>query len=137
MSSMWCLNILLFVALKCINLYLLCFIKSTEMLQSEGSFSMGGRHSSIDSNRASSGDISPYDNNSPVLSERSLLTMQEDTALSSDKLFRVPEQRLLVSNLPPKPRENFPGSWLGKGMFRTCLEQSCVGCPAKLSTHKQ
>ncbi|XP_066475741.1 rho GTPase-activating protein 6 isoform X2 [Tiliqua scincoides] len=87
---------------------------STEMLESEGSFSMGGRHSSIDSNRASSGDISPYDNNSPVLSERSLLTMQEDMALGSDKLFRVPEQHLLVSNLQPKSRENSPGSWFGK-----------------------
>ncbi|XP_015278623.1 PREDICTED: rho GTPase-activating protein 6, partial [Gekko japonicus] len=85
-----------------------------EMLQSEGPFSMGGRHSSTDSNRASSGDVSPYDNNSPVLSERSLLGMQEDTALGSERLFKVPEQCTLVSNLQPKSRENSPGSWFGK-----------------------
>ncbi|XP_060089943.1 rho GTPase-activating protein 6 isoform X2 [Heteronotia binoei] len=85
-----------------------------EMLQSEGPFSMGGRHSSTDSNRASSGDVSPYDNNSPVLSERSLLGMQEDTALISERLFKVPEQCTLVSSLQPKSRENSPGSWLGK-----------------------
>nr|XP_056717872.1 rho GTPase-activating protein 6 [Euleptes europaea] len=85
-----------------------------EMLQSEGPFSMGGRHSSTDSNRASSGDVSPYDNNSPVLSERSLLTMQEDTALGSELLFKVPEQCMLVSNLQPKSRESSPGSWFGK-----------------------
>ncbi|XP_061483083.1 rho GTPase-activating protein 6 isoform X2 [Rhineura floridana] len=87
---------------------------SPEMLQTEGSFSMEGRHSSIDSNRASSGDISPYDNNSPVLSERSLLTMQEDMSFNSEKLFKVPEQFTLVSGLHPKSRENSLGSWLGK-----------------------
>ncbi|XP_060625929.2 rho GTPase-activating protein 6 isoform X1 [Anolis sagrei] len=87
---------------------------SPEALQSEGSFSMEGRHSSIDSNRASSGDISPYDNNSPVLSERSLLAMQEDLSLSSEKLFKVPEQCTLISHFQPKSRENSLGSWLGK-----------------------
>ncbi|XP_077783636.1 rho GTPase-activating protein 6 isoform X1 [Podarcis muralis] len=86
-----------------------------EMLQSEGSFSMEGRHPSIDSNRASSGDISPYDNNSPVLSERSLLAMQDDMALTSEsKLFKVPEQCTLISSLHPKSRENSLGSWFGK-----------------------
>ncbi|XP_044288170.1 rho GTPase-activating protein 6 isoform X2 [Varanus komodoensis] len=87
---------------------------SPEMLQSEVSFSMEGRHSSIDSNRVSSGDISPYDNNSPVLSERSLLAMQEDTSLNSEKLFKVPEQCTLVSSFQPKSRENSLGSWFGK-----------------------
>ncbi|KAL7983749.1 hypothetical protein Chor_000625, partial [Crotalus horridus] len=79
---------------------------SPEMLQSEGSFSIEGRHSSIDSNRTSSGDISPYDNNSPVLSERSVLAMQEDMSLTSDKLHKVPEQSTLGSNFQPKSKEN-------------------------------
>ncbi|KAG8137363.1 hypothetical protein E2320_004604, partial [Naja naja] len=70
-------------------------LSSPEMLQSERSFSIEGRHSSIDSNRTSSGDISPYDNNSPVLSERSVLAMQEDMSLTSDKLHKVPEQNTL------------------------------------------
>uniref|UniRef100_A0ACB8FIM9 Uncharacterized protein n=1 Tax=Sphaerodactylus townsendi TaxID=933632 RepID=A0ACB8FIM9_9SAUR len=97
-----------------------------EMLQSEGLFSMGGRHSSTDSNRASSGDVSPYDNNSPVLSERSLLAMQEDTALGSERLFKVPEQCMLVSNSQPKSRENSPGSWLGKGSYGDIYESSSL-----------
>ncbi|XP_070799225.1 rho GTPase-activating protein 6 isoform X1 [Pituophis catenifer annectens] len=78
-------------------------LSSPEMLQSERSFSIEGRHSSIDSNRTSSGDISPYDNNSPVLSERSVLAMQEDMSLTSDKL---PEQSTLGSNFQPKSKEN-------------------------------
>ncbi|KAJ7319618.1 hypothetical protein JRQ81_019129 [Phrynocephalus forsythii] len=87
---------------------------SPEMFQSGGSFTMEGRHSSLDSNRASSGDISPYDNNSPVLSERSLMAMQDDKSLSPEKSFQVPEQCMLVSNFQPKSRENSPGSWLDK-----------------------
>lgn len=75
---------------------------------------MEGRHSSTDSNKASSGDVSPYDNNSPVLSERSLMAMQEDVALSSDKLYKVPEQYMLVGHLQSKSREHLPGSWAGK-----------------------
>uniref|UniRef100_A0A670YGA2 Rho GTPase activating protein 6 n=1 Tax=Pseudonaja textilis TaxID=8673 RepID=A0A670YGA2_PSETE len=81
-------------------------LSSPEMLQSERSFSIEGRHSSIDSNRTSSGDISPYDNNSPVLSERSVLAMQEDMSLTSDKLHKVPEQNTLDSNFQPKSKEN-------------------------------
>uniref|UniRef100_A0A287DEI9 Rho GTPase activating protein 6 n=1 Tax=Ictidomys tridecemlineatus TaxID=43179 RepID=A0A287DEI9_ICTTR len=93
---------------------------SPDILQSEVSFSMGGRHSSTDSNKASSGDISPYDNNSPVLSERSLLAMQEDRGPGgSEKLYKVPEQYMLVGHLPAsksKSRESSPGPRLGKDM---------------------
>ncbi|KAM9181205.1 rho GTPase-activating protein 6 isoform 2-T2 [Dugong dugon] len=90
---------------------------SPDMLQSEVSFAMGERHSSTDSNKASSGDISPYDNNSPVLSERSLLAMQEDAAPGgSEKLYKVPEQYTLVGHLPSKSRESSPGPRLGKDM---------------------
>lgn len=93
---------------------------SPDILQTEVSFSMGGRHSSTDSNKASSGDISPYDNNSPVLSERSLLAMQEDRARGgSEKLYKVPEQYTLVGHLSSpksKSRESSPGPRLGKEM---------------------
>ncbi|XP_058569333.1 rho GTPase-activating protein 6 isoform X2 [Neofelis nebulosa] len=91
---------------------------SPDMLRSEVSFSVGGRHSSTDSNKASSGDLSPYDNNSPVLSERSLLAMQEDAAPGgSEKLYKGPEQYVLVSHLPSsKSRESSPGPRLGKDM---------------------
>ncbi|XP_008046944.1 rho GTPase-activating protein 6 isoform X2 [Carlito syrichta] len=91
---------------------------SPDMMPSEVSFSVGGRHSSTDSNKASSGDISPYDNNSPVLSERSLLAMQEDVAPGgSEKLYKVPGQYMLVGHLPSsKSRESSPGPRLGKDM---------------------
>uniref|UniRef100_A0A2K5SG06 Rho GTPase activating protein 6 n=2 Tax=Cebus imitator TaxID=2715852 RepID=A0A2K5SG06_CEBIM len=91
---------------------------SPDMLQSEVSFSVGGRHSSTDSNKASSGDISPYDNNSPVLSERSLLAMQEDVAPGgSEKLYKVPRQFMLVGHLSSsKSRESSPGPRLGKDL---------------------
>ncbi|KAM6151450.1 rho GTPase-activating protein 6 [Rhynchocyon petersi] len=90
---------------------------SPDMLQSEVSFALGERHASIDSNKASSGDISPYDNNSPVLSERSLLAMQEDVASGgSEKLYKVPEQCMPVSHLPLKSRESSPGPRHGKDM---------------------
>lgn len=91
-----------------------------DMLRSEVSFSVGGRHSSTDSNKASSGDLSPYDNNSPVLSERSLLAMQENTAPApggSEKLYKGPEQYMLVGHLPSlKSKESCAGPQLGKDM---------------------
>lgn len=86
------------------------------MLRSEGSYSTGERHSSTDSNKASSGDVSPYDNNSPVLSERSLLAMQEEVARSPDKLYKVPEQYTLVGHLQTKPKENSSASQAAKGI---------------------
>ncbi|XP_070221459.1 rho GTPase-activating protein 6 isoform X2 [Bos mutus] len=92
---------------------------SPDMLRSEVSFSMGGRHSSTDSNKASSGDLSPYDNNSPVLSERSLLAMQEDAVPGgSEKLYKGPEPcARRVGHLPSsKSRESSPGPRLGKDM---------------------
>ncbi|KAF4027321.1 hypothetical protein G4228_019459 [Cervus hanglu yarkandensis] len=92
---------------------------SPDMLRSEVSFSMGGRHSSTDSNKASSGDLSPYDNNSPVLSERSLLAMQEDAVPGgSEKLYKGPEPcvRRVGLLLSSKSRESSPGPKLGKDM---------------------
>ncbi|XP_010011449.1 PREDICTED: rho GTPase-activating protein 6, partial [Nestor notabilis] len=108
---------------------------SPEMLRSEGSYSTGGRHSSTDSNKASSGDVSPYDNNSPVLSERSLMAMQEEVARSPDKLYKVPEQYTLVGHLQPKTKENSSASQAGKdvsedhfdiwGTWHSTLKSSC------------
>ncbi|EPY74237.1 hypothetical protein CB1_002210001 [Camelus ferus] len=102
---------------------------SPDMLRSEVSFSMGGRHSSTDSNKASSGDLSPYDNNSPVLSERSLLAMQEDVAPGgSEKLYKGPEQYVLVGHLPSsKSRESSPGPRLGKVAFTEDLPNTHAG----------
>ncbi|NXU73868.1 RHG06 protein, partial [Oreotrochilus melanogaster] len=108
---------------------------SPEMLRSEGSYSTGGRHSSTDSNKASSGDVSPYDNNSPVLSERSLMATQEEVARSPDKLYKVPEQYTLVGHLQSKAKENSSASQAGKdiaedhfdiwGTWHSTLKSGC------------
>ncbi|XP_015742541.1 rho GTPase-activating protein 6 isoform X3 [Coturnix japonica] len=105
---------------------------SPEMLRSEGSYSTGERHSSIDSNKASSGDVSPYDNNSPVLSERSLMATQEEVVHSPDKLYRVPEQ---YTHLQPKTKENSSAPQAGKdvsedhfdiwGTWHSTLKSGC------------
>ncbi|XP_061840994.1 rho GTPase-activating protein 6-like isoform X2 [Nerophis lumbriciformis] len=44
--------------------------QSPDLHQSEDPFSLSEQHSSSDSNKVSSGEVSPYDNNSPILSER-------------------------------------------------------------------
>lgn len=44
--------------------------RSSELPRAEEPYGLGERRSSSDSNKVSSGEVSPYDNNSPVLSER-------------------------------------------------------------------
>ncbi|CAJ1087087.1 rho GTPase-activating protein 6-like isoform X2 [Xyrichtys novacula] len=61
--------------------------QSPDMLQTEEPFTLSERRSSSDSNKASSGEVSPYDNNSPVLSER----RGEQGSPGSEQLYRVPE----------------------------------------------
>ncbi|XP_060888551.1 rho GTPase-activating protein 6-like isoform X1 [Labrus mixtus] len=61
--------------------------QSPDMLQTEEPFTLSERRSSSDSNKASSGEVSPYDNNSPVLSER----RGEPGSPGSEQLYRVPE----------------------------------------------
>ncbi|MGH0121343.1 UNVERIFIED_CONTAM: hypothetical protein FKN15_032986 [Acipenser sinensis] len=85
-----------------------------DLMRSDGPFTLGERHSSTDS-KASSGEVSPYDNNSPVLSERLLFQKQEDISPSSDKLFKVPEQYTLVGHLKSKSKDLSPGLRTGKG----------------------
>ncbi|XP_040280924.1 rho GTPase-activating protein 6 isoform X2 [Bufo bufo] len=84
---------------------------SPELLRSEGSFSLEGRHSSTDSNKASSGDVSPYDNNSPVLSDRSATARQEN---SSEKILKAADHHTLVSHLFSQTKENASAPWCSK-----------------------
>ncbi|KAM4601700.1 rho GTPase-activating protein 6-like [Polymixia lowei] len=81
--------------------------QSPDLLQSEESFSLSERRSSSDSNKASSGEVSPYDNNSPVLSER----RGEPGSPGSERLFRVPEQYTLVGQVPCRSREPGGNAW--------------------------
>ncbi|XP_061082179.1 rho GTPase-activating protein 6 isoform X2 [Conger conger] len=86
---------------------------SSPDLMPEAPFSLNERHSSSDSNKASSGEVSPYDNNSPVLSDRTL-QQGEGGSPRADRLFRVPEQYTLVGPLKGRAKDNAPAQWGGK-----------------------
>ncbi|KAM6935018.1 rho GTPase-activating protein 6 [Xenentodon cancila] len=68
--------------------------QSTEpgLLRSENSFSLSERCVSDDSLKASSGEVSPYDNNSPVLSDRLLCKYPGDNSLISESVPRHSRQ---------------------------------------------
>ncbi|XP_067111642.1 rho GTPase-activating protein 6-like isoform X1 [Osmerus mordax] len=64
------------------------------VLRADEAFSLHQRRPSSDSNKASSGEVSPYDNNSPVLSDRLLQCQVDrsdrgDSRALSDRLFRA------------------------------------------------
>ncbi|KAM3856980.1 rho GTPase-activating protein 6-like [Diretmus argenteus] len=83
--------------------------QSPDLLQSEEPFTLSERRSSSDSNKASSGELSPYDNNSPVLSEH-----REPGSPGSEPLFRVPEQYTLVGQVAGRSREPGANAWAAK-----------------------
>ncbi|XP_071758810.2 rho GTPase-activating protein 6-like isoform X1 [Centroberyx gerrardi] len=90
--------------------------QSPDLLQSEEPFTLSERRSSSDSNKASSGEVSPYDNNSPILSER----RGEPGSPGSEPLFRVPEQYTLVGQVAGRGREPGANAWAAKD---TILEE--------------
>lgn len=79
--------------------------RSSDLLQTEEPYTLSERRSSSDSNKASSGEVSPYDNNSPVLSER----RGEPGSLSSEQIFHMPGQ---VSGWSKEPGAE---TWGAKG----------------------
>ncbi|XP_074483385.1 rho GTPase-activating protein 6-like isoform X1 [Sebastes fasciatus] len=81
--------------------------QSPDLLQSDDSFALSERHSSSDSNKVSSGEVSPYDNNSPILSER----RGEAGSPGGEPLFRVPEQYTLVGQVAGWSREPGADTW--------------------------
>uniref|UniRef100_A0A671TMP7 Rho GTPase activating protein 6 n=1 Tax=Sparus aurata TaxID=8175 RepID=A0A671TMP7_SPAAU len=64
-------------------------------LKVEESFSLTDRRLSNDSIKASSGEVSPYDNNSPVLSDGLLYKFPEDSSPMSDRIPRLSKQQKL------------------------------------------
>ncbi|KAM6945791.1 rho GTPase-activating protein 6 [Aplochiton taeniatus] len=84
--------------------------QSPDLLPSEEPFSLSERRSSSDSNKASSGEVSPYDNNSPVLCERH----GELGSPVCDRLFRVPEQHTLVGQVAGRNRASITNAWASK-----------------------
>ncbi|XP_055360428.1 rho GTPase-activating protein 6-like isoform X2 [Betta splendens] len=85
--------------------------QSPDLLQAEEPFALSERRSSSDSNKASSGELSPYDNNSPVLSER----RGEPGSPGSEPLFRVPEQCGPVGPGSGWSREHGADTWAPQG----------------------
>lgn len=77
-----------------------------DMLMIEDPFSLTERRCSSDSNKASSADVSPYEINSPVLSECLLSQDQGDSSPLSDRLFKVPEQYTLVGHVKGCPSDS-------------------------------
>ncbi|CAB1329086.1 unnamed protein product [Coregonus sp. 'balchen'] len=88
-------------------------------------FSLRERSCSIDSNKASSGELSPYDNNSPVLSERLLSKAQEDSNPLSD-LFRFPERFTLVGHVKGHPSITCHSPSTGKGELPNMVESLAI-----------
>ncbi|KAM9455106.1 rho GTPase-activating protein 6 isoform 1-T1 [Clarias gariepinus] len=91
--------------------------QSPDLLNSEASLSLSECRSSSDSNKASSGEVSPYDNNSPVLSERRGGDLAKDSevhsgrVLSAERLFCVPEQYSLVGQVTGRSRDTVSNIW--------------------------
>ncbi|XP_071185735.1 rho GTPase-activating protein 6-like isoform X1 [Salvelinus alpinus] len=85
--------------------------QSPDVLRSEDPFSLSERRSSSDSNKVSSGELSPYDNNSPILSEH----LGEGTSPGSERLFHVPEQYTLVRQVAGRTRDPHGSNpWVSK-----------------------
>ncbi|XP_029113860.1 rho GTPase-activating protein 6-like isoform X1 [Scleropages formosus] len=80
-----------------------------DLLRSSGTFSLSERHSSSDSNKASSGEVSPYDNNSPVLPDRLLAQ-----PLGEERLVGVPEQSSPTGHVASRSREPHLTQWVTK-----------------------
>lgn len=72
---------------------LLCLCREPCPLTSGQSFTLNERCISSDSIKASSGEVSPYDNNSPVLSDGLLGKYLEDSIPFSDTASRRSWQR--------------------------------------------
>ncbi|XP_029305804.1 rho GTPase-activating protein 6-like isoform X2 [Cottoperca gobio] len=81
--------------------------QSPDLLQSDEPFTPNEGHSSSDSNKVSSGEVSPYDNNSPILSER----RGEPGSPGSETLFHVPEPYTLVGQVAGWSREPGADAW--------------------------
>ncbi|KAM9836141.1 rho GTPase-activating protein 6-like [Aulostomus maculatus] len=84
--------------------------QNPDLLQPEEPFTLSERRSSSDSNKVSSGEVSPYDNNSPVLSER----RGDAGSPGSEQLFRVPEQHPAVGQVALWGRESGGDTWAAK-----------------------
>ncbi|XP_010884966.1 rho GTPase-activating protein 6 isoform X2 [Esox lucius] len=83
--------------------------QSPDLLRPDEPFSLSERRSSSDSNKVSSGEVSPYDNNSPVLSER------RSEGTGPERLFRDPGRGALVGQTAGRTRDTHESNpWVSK-----------------------
>ncbi|KAM4609300.1 rho GTPase-activating protein 6 [Polymixia lowei] len=100
-------------------------------LRTEESFSLSERRLSSDSNKASSGEVSPYDNNSPVLSDRLLCECQGDGSPLSDRVFSLSGQNTIGGHSEDRPGDTCHSPYTGQedpaesfwGPWRTMLSK--------------
>lgn len=93
----------------------------SDILRPEDSFSLTESCLSSDSLKASSGEVSPYDNNSPVLSDRLLLKDREDSSLNSDRDPLRPRQYKLSDHSKDGSRSSSPTLSTGKEASADCF----------------
>ncbi|KAG7463738.1 hypothetical protein MATL_G00179910 [Megalops atlanticus] len=84
---------------------------SPDLLTSDAPFSLTQRRCSSDSNKASSGEVSPYDNNSPVLSDHLPPQHQGDSSPGTDGLFHTPEHYTLPGHTGSRAKEPCSAPW--------------------------
>lgn len=114
----------------------ICFCRESDLLRTEDSFSLTERSLSNDSLKASSGEVSPYDNNSPVLSDRLLCKYPEDSSLISRSVPRHSRQDELSGH--PKDEVSSTSTLSDKGtlIFLLLLFQSRILRSGVTHSHK-
>uniref|UniRef100_A0AAQ5Z7B7 Rho-GAP domain-containing protein n=1 Tax=Amphiprion ocellaris TaxID=80972 RepID=A0AAQ5Z7B7_AMPOC len=114
------------------------------LLRPEESFPLTERCLSNDSLKASSGELSPYDNNSPVLSNRLLCKYPEDSDLRSERVTRPSDKYKLRdhskdgsgSTSPTLSTDKDVNEWFLPGSLGDASECDSYGSSEGLSSHQ-
>ncbi|XP_041858512.1 rho GTPase-activating protein 6-like isoform X2 [Melanotaenia boesemani] len=91
------------------------------LLRPEESFSLSERCLSKDSLKASSGEVSPYDNNSPVMSDHLLCKYPKDDSLISDGVSRLSRQYVFSDNSKDRSGSTSPSPSTDKEASADCF----------------
>ncbi|XP_041806439.1 rho GTPase-activating protein 6-like isoform X2 [Chelmon rostratus] len=106
------------------------------ILRAQESFALTERCLSNDSIKASSGEVSPYDNNSPVLSDRLLCEYPEDSSLLSGRIPRLSRQFKLSGNSKDGSGSTSPTLSTDKGSLGDVSECESYGSSEGLSSRQ-
>ncbi|XP_078118113.1 rho GTPase-activating protein 6 isoform X3 [Sander vitreus] len=106
------------------------------LLRAGESFSLTKRCLSNDAIKASSGEVSPYDNNSPVLSDGLLCNYPEDSSPLSDRVPRLSGQYKLSSQCQDRSGSTSPTLSTDKGSLGDVSECESHGSSERQSSHQ-